>query len=126
MNMNCPKCNIELPDRARYFQYYTCKSCNIVHITGKERGVAFVLKLVLAMFVTFSLFTVSLNITLSVAAITLVLAIVLTHLKPPFFRVREPAIVSQPKDKIDVATNIKRYKEEQAKKKQRANGFDNI
>ncbi|MBL4781602.1 MAG: hypothetical protein JKX92_05115 [Porticoccaceae bacterium] len=84
---------------------------------GKERGVAFDLKFGLTMFVTFSFLTVPLNIALFVAVIASVLAIAGLHLKPPSFRVKEPAFVAQPKEQVDVAANIKRYKEEQAKKK---------
>ena len=89
----------------------------MILVTGKEKGAVFDIKLILAMFLTFSFFTVSLNIALFVAAIASVMVLVWLHVKPPVFRVKEPAFVAQPKEKVDVATNIKRYKEDQAKKK---------
>jgi hypothetical protein len=69
------------------------------------------------MFVAFSFVTVSLNVALFVAVIASVLAIVWLHLKPPVFQIKEPAFVAKPKEQVDVAANIKRYKEEQERKK---------
>lgn len=117
MNIDCPNCNTKLPYKARYFQYFTCKPCHTILVAGKERGVAFDIKLFLVVFILFSFVAVPMNIALLVAAIASVLATIWLHVTPPVFRVKQPAFVPPEKEKVDVAANIKRYKEDRSKKK---------
>lgn len=115
--MDCPNCNIRLPYRTRYFQYFKCKPCHTILVTGKERGVAFDLKLALTCFVLFSFIVVPIGTSLIVAAIASIIAVIWLHLVPPVFRVKEPAFTPPPKKKVDVSANIRRYKAEQAQKR---------
>ena len=67
--------------------------------------------------VLFSFITAPIGISLIIGAVATFLAIIWLHVTPPVFRVKEPAFTPPPKEKVDVSANIKRYKEEQARKK---------
>ena len=69
------------------------------------------------MMLFFSAYTAPLPATLIFSGILLALGGLWLHFKAPVFRIKEKGYVSPPKEKVSVDENIKKYKEEQARKK---------
>ena len=121
--MDCPNCNIKLPFRAAFFQYFYCSSCKAKLVRGKETSAYLGLGIGLAAYAFASANPNSIKYILSAAPLMLLAAFVWSLLNPVTFRIKELPKATEPKEEIDIAENIKNYKAMQAAKRKNRKWF---